>query len=122
MKKTVLLYNFDSEEQAKAKRTLLPLHFAVKNVENEEMLLSVGYLAGLTDSEEKRDYSGDSFGKMLVMGGFLGSDIDKLLAAMRKAGFGRDVLKAVITPTNSAWCGGELYSEIYKDHIQMSKK
>lgn len=122
MKKTVLLYHFDQEEQAKAKRVLLPLHFAVKSVEGEELLLPVGALAGLTADSEKRDYNGGAYGKMVVMGGFLSSDIDKLLAAMRKAGFGRDVLKAIITPTNAGWCGGELYGEIYKDHLQMGKK
>ena len=110
------------EERFRKKLTVIGITGQTQGVKSAIRLLSVGYLAGLTDSEEKRDYSGDSFGKMLVMGGFLGSDIDKLLAAMRKAGFGRDVLKAVITPTNSEWCGGELYSEIYKDHIQMSKK
>ena len=122
MKKTVLLYNFDAAEQAAAKRALLPLHFSVRVISGEEMLLPVGYLASLTDDDTKRDYSTDTFGMLVVMGGFLGSDVDKLLSAMRKAGFGRDVLKAVITPTNAVWCGGELYAEILREHEQMRKK
>ena len=96
MKKTVLLYNFAPDEQAAAKRALLPLHFAVRVISEDEMPMSVGYLAGLTEDSGKREYEGGRFGMLVVMGGFLGSDVDKLLSAMRKAGFGRDVLKAVI--------------------------
>ena len=122
MKKTVLLYNFDPDEQAAAKRALLPLHFAVRVISEDEMPMSVGYLAGLTEDSGKREYEGGRFGMLVVMGGFLGSDVDKLLSAMRKAGFGRNVLKAVITPTNAVWCGGELYAEILREHEQMRKQ
>ncbi len=122
MKKTVLLYNFEDNEKAAAKRALLPLHTAVKEVTDEEMYLPVGFLAGMIKDNDKRDFHAEKSGRLVVMGGFSGSDIDRLLAAMRKAGFGRDVLKAVITPTNAVWCGPELYSEIYKEHRQMGGK
>ncbi len=121
MKKTVLLYNFDETELAKARRALLPLKFAVRAVKEEEYHLSVGYLTGLTDECEEKENSSGKFGRLVVMGGFLSPDIDKLLAALRKAGFGRDVLKAVITPTNASWSGRELYEEIYKEHKLMQK-
>ena len=122
MKKTVLLYNFDTEQQRRAKAALLPLHCAVKAVGEEEMLLPVGYLAGLTDNGEKRQCEGEFTGRLLVMGGFDSSDINRLLAAMKKAGFGRDIIKAVITPTNAVWCGTELYAEVYREHLQLHGK
>ncbi len=121
MKKTVLLYNFEETELAKARRALLPLKFAVKAVKKEEYHLSVGYLTGLTDEQDKKEGDIEEFGRLVVMGGFLSSEIDKLLAALRKAGFGRDVLKAVITPTNASWSGKELYEEIHKEHKLMQK-
>lgn len=122
MKKTVLLYNFDSDEQRRAKTALLPLHFSVKAVDGDELLMPVGFLAGLTDNEEKRSCECDTFGRLLVMGGFDGNDLNRLLAAMKKAGFGRDVIKAVITPTNADWCGSELYAEVYREHMQLHGK
>ena len=57
---------------------------------------------------------------MLLMAGFIGNDTDRLLAAMRKAGFQRDVLKAVATPTNIGWTPGELWNEIHREHLTMS--
>ena len=121
MKKTVLLYNFDEEELPKVKRALLPLKFFIRTVKEEEYDLSVGFLAGLSDDGTSKKKAESDFGKLVVMGGFLNSDLDKLLAAMRKAGFSRDVLKAVITPTNDVWSGPQLYAEICKAHKLMNK-
>lgn len=122
MKKTVLLYNFDKNEQAAIKRALLPLHFNIRTVADDDIFLPVGYLCGLIDDSGKRETNTENFGKLVVMGGFISSDVDKLLSAMRKAGFGRDVLKAVVTPTNAVWCAAELYAEILKEHLQMGNK
>ena len=122
MKKTVLLYNFSEDELPKVRRVLLPLKFTVKNVEPESADLPVGYLAGLTDEGLPVEEKAEKAGKLLVMGGFLNSDIDKLLAAMRKTGFSKDVLKAVITPTNASWSGAQLYSEILREHEVMTGK
>jgi len=122
MKKTVLLYNFDKEERSRARTALLPLHFTLKAVEGDEMLIPVGCLAGLAEDGEKRPCAEKPFGRLLVMGGFDGNDIDRLLGAMKKAGFGRDVIKAVITPTNAIWCGQELYDEVYREHMQLRGK
>ncbi len=122
MKKTVLLYNFDDKELPILKRAIMPLHFGIKVIVGDDIYLPVGYLAGITDNSEKRVCSGEISGKLVVMGGFGNSDIDKLILAMRKAGFGREVLKAVITPVNSEWCGVELYNEVNKEHEMLSKK
>ncbi len=122
MKKIVLLYNFTEDELAKVRRALLPLKFSVKSIGPESFALPVGYLAGLTDEGSPVEEKTESFGKLLVMGGFLNSDIDRLLAAMRKTGFSREVLKAVITPTNASWSGWQLYSEIRREHEVMTGK
>ena len=122
MKKTVLLYNFSEEELPRVKKALLPLKFSLHTVQEEEMDQPVGFLAGLSDDGEKRERPQGNMGKLVVMGGFLGSDLDKLLAAIRKAGFSRDVLKAMITPSNMEWSGPQLYAEILKEHIMMHGK
>ena len=122
MKKTVLLYHFDKEEERAAKTKLLPLKFSVHAVSAEEYRTPIGVLCGADEAEP--DSSSDTvleFGKLAVMCGVVGDDVDKVLAALRKAGFGRDVLKAVMTPTNRTWSGAQLYSEIYKEHLMMTK-
>ena len=101
---------------------MLPLHFNIRTVADDDIFLPVGYLCGIIDDSGKRETNTENFGKLVVMGGFISSDVDKLLSAMRKAGFGRDVLKAVVTPTNAVWCGAELYAEILKEHLQMGNK
>ena len=122
MKKTVLLYNFDDKELPILKRAIMPLHFGIKVIGGDDIYLPVGYLAGMTDNPEKREYTGEIPGKLVVMGGFANSDIDKLILAMRRVGFGREVLKAVITPTNAQWCGAELYNEVNKEHEMLRGK
>ncbi len=121
MKKTVLLYNFNEEELPKVKRVLWPLKFFVKPVSTEELALSVGYLTGQTPDSTPKPVPEGSFGKLIVMSGFLNADLDKLLAAMRKVGYSKDVLKAVVTPTNSDWCGPQLYAEVLKEHKVMHR-
>ncbi len=122
MKKTVLLYNFTEKELVTAKGALLPLKYFIHVVQDEEKDCSVGYLAGFSDDGEKRETADSSMGKLLVMGGFGNSDLDRLLAAMRKTGFSRNVLKAVITPSNMNWSGPQLYAEILKEHKMMHGK
>lgn len=122
MKKTVLLYNFTEDELPKVKRALLPLKFSLHVVNDEEKDFSVGYLAGFSDDGGKKEKPDSNMGKLVVMGGFLGSDLDKLLAAMRKAGFSKDVLKAMITPSNMNWSGPQLYAEILEEHMMMHGK
>ena len=122
MKKTVLLYNFDDKELPILKRAIMPLHFGIKVIVGDDIYLPVGYLAGITDNHDKREFNGEMSGKLVVMGGFGNSDIDRLILAMRKAGFGREVLKAVITPTNAQWCGVELYNEVNEEQEMLRKK
>ena len=76
MKKTVLLYNFSEEELPRVKKALLPLKFSLHTVQEEEMDQPVGFLAGLSDDGEKRERPQGNMGKLVVMGGFLGSDLD----------------------------------------------
>lgn len=122
MKKTILLYHFDSEEEKAAKTKLLPLKFSVRTVSAEEYGIPVGILCGADEGQDVHHTEPvPEFGKIVVMCGVIGDDVDKILAALRKAGFGREVLKAVLTPTNRTWSGAELYSEIYKEHLMMTK-
>ncbi len=122
MKKTVLLYNFDERELSVLKRAIMPLHFCIKVVDGDDIFLPVGYLSGITHNSEKREYHGEFSDRLVVMGGFGSSDIDRLILVMRKAGFGRDILKAVVTPSNSEWCGAELFDEVNKERKLLEGK
>ncbi len=119
MKKTVLLYSFTDEELGRLRRAILPLKFSPKAVTEQQQDLSVGFLAGVSDDDSPREKTETCPGRLVVMCGLVGGEVDKLLAALRKAGFPRDVLKAVLTPTNAEWSGAQLYSEILAEHMLM---
>ena len=121
MKKTVLLYHFDETELPKVRRALLPLKFRIRAVGKEEYSYPIGVLAGVDEADEN-GYPAhtEEFGRLVVMGGLLSVEIDKVILGLRKAGFGREVLKAVITPTNRGWNAFELYREIHREHEQLS--
>lgn len=122
MKGTVLLFGFDEKELAALRRALLPIRLAVKVPGAEELSLPIGSLAGACSPPDKPESEEQGpIGKMAVMAGVSQSEMDMILVSMRKAGFGRDVLKAVLTPTNMSWTAGELYGEILKEHRQMTK-
>ncbi len=123
MKKTVLLYNFNKDEEKIARSKLLPLRFNIRTVSEDEYNIPVGVLSGYDDADvSSSNGEKTEFGKLVVMCGVIGNDVDMILAALRKAGFGRNVLKAVMTPTNRSWSGAELYTEIYKEHLAMTKQ
>ena len=122
MKKTILLYKFNEEELKKLNTAILPLKFSAKAVDDAQSDLCVGFLAGAGGDDTPKKRPDAEMGKLVVMCGLVGGEMDKLLAALRKAGFSRDVLKAVLTPTNAQWSGQELYSEILAEHKLMTKK
>lgn len=58
-------------------------------------------------------------GEMLVMAGLNGKITDLFLQGLRRAHAGV-ALKAVLTPTNSAWTPRALYSELQREHEAMA--
>jgi len=57
---------------------------------------------------------------MIVLAGFDRSRLEEVLEALKAAGAGKEVLKAVLTPTNAAWSGRALYEELTRERRSLS--
>lgn len=56
---------------------------------------------------------------LMVLCGFSSSQLDSLLAALRKAGVPQTCLKAVLTPANARWTLSALYRELCRERLAM---
>lgn len=123
--KTVLYY---TPEQASKVITLkgvfVRLGIRIKNIEPEQVMQQVGYLAGLPGFEEQEitEPIPTIEEEVLVLKNFTSRDIDVLLQQIRKAGLPKIALKAVLTESNSKWTFYRLYQEIKEEHEVMSGK
>lgn len=115
-KEIVLLYR---HEQAKNAQALLPLlerlQFDYRLVEDGELGLTVGQLAGYSPAEELPVWSEPPQTPAMAMGGLVGKRLDQLLNEMVKAGIELPV-KMVITPHNESWPFGRLVEEVSREH------
>ena len=115
-KEIVLLYR---HEQAKNAQALLPLlerlQFDYRLVEDGELGLTVGQLAGYSPAEELPVWSEPPQTPAMAMGGLVGKRLDQLLNEMVKAGIELPV-KMVITPHNESWPFGRLIEEVSREH------
>ena len=148
---TVLYYNPDgTAKPAKLTGVLFRMKVRIRRVKPEEILETVGYLAGIKgfESREGADGAGASCGgsetldrdaasdgekapekialpfideEMMVMSNFSNSRLNELLAQMRKAGAPRIALKAMVTPTNCRWSFYDLYREIRQEHEALNQ-
>ena len=119
MKETVLLFNIQDEARLRGlKRILMLMKVRVRVVKKDEYLQPVGFLAGVKELEaEQPVYEGEELdNEMMVMAGFSSSQVDLLLAQMRKAKLTRMNYKAILTPTNMNWTVPQLYEELKKEH------
>lgn len=127
MKEMVLYYNpSPSPHVAKMKSVLVRMGVRIKNIEADQVLESVGFLAGIEGFEKREAESGANeplpviSEEVLVMKNFSSSRIDELLMNLRKAGVPKIVLKAVLTEYNCKWTFFQLYEELKEEHEAMS--
>lgn len=148
---TVLYYNPGKPEAmkhvAKMKSVLVRMGVRIRNISGEQVMETVGYLAGLPGFEaagtaggpaEAYSVSGaaepaktgsEAAGaamplpeipeQVMVLKNFSGRRIDELLAGLRKAGVPKIELKAVLTESNSKWTFYQLYQELVEEHKAM---
>ncbi len=120
MKKVVLLYGLAPEQEKQLKRLLLPHKLSVRSVPPEEYGLPLGAAAGWTPRPNAVDIPEEKpQGAFLVMGNLLPEELNRVLAACRKAGVGREIIKAVITPHNVEWNACQLYRQVLEEHRAM---
>ena len=124
MQKSILAYNFTPERLGALRLICMMLKVQLRPVPREALTQPVGYLAGVPGVEPSAEsYSGDEAREeMLVMCGFMRSDLDRLLAAIRKSRLVNVKLKAMLTQHNALWSGVELFKELAQEHEYMSKK
>ena len=124
MQKSILAYNFTPERLAALRLICMMLKVQLRPVAHEQLTQPVGYLAGVPGVQPATEsYAGDeAHEEMLVMCGFMRSDLDRLLAAIRKSKLQSVKLKAMLTQHNALWSGLELQRELAQEHEYMSKK
>ncbi|MFT4106818.1 MAG: DUF3783 domain-containing protein [Lacrimispora sp.] len=129
-KEMVLYYQPESDKQkgndtkaAKMKAVLVRMGIRIKNISQEQMGQTVGYLAGLEGFEEQEaEVCPPVKEEVLVMKNFSNARLDEFLMSLRRAGVERIALKAVVTDTNCKWKLYDLYQELVKEHEVMSKR
>ena len=124
MQKCVLAYNFTPERLSALRLLCMMLKAQLRPVAREELMQPVGYFAGVPGVEPSAEsYAGDEAREeMLVMCGFMRSDLDRLLAAIRKSRLQSVKLKAMLTQHNALWSGVELQKELAQEHEYMNSK
>ena len=128
----VLYYSTEDARMKKQemmrKSVLVRMGVKIRNVAPDQVLESVGYLAGV-HGFEKREVSEtleteeklpEITEPMLVMRDFTGRRIDTLLLNLRKAKVPKINLKAIVTEQNAGWSFYHLYEEIGEEHRLMN--
>lgn len=123
----VLYYGAEDPEMKKnvmmMKSVLVRMGVRIRNVRPDQVMETVGYLAGMPGFEEQEERQ-EPFPvipeQMLVMKGFSGSRIDTLLYQLRRAGVPKIALKAIVTEHNCGWNFYKLYEELCQEHRMMT--
>ena len=100
----------------------------IRNVAPDQVMESVGYLAGVPGFEkrevlqqpEAEEKIPQITEQMLVMKDFTSRRIDTLLLNLRKAKVPKINLKAIVTEQNAGWSFYHLYEEIGEEHRRMN--
>ena len=124
MNKMILAYNFTPERLAALKLLCMMLRVQLKPVERTQLLQPVGSLAGVSGvAPVPEEYTGaEATQELLLMCGFQRSDLDRLLAGIRKSKLQSVKLKAMLTPTNAQWNAIDLLKELEQEHEYMTGK
>jgi len=116
----VLLFGFTSlPEILAAENAAKAAGAAVRVVPPKEWGLTVGELADGKSAPEASPPPSPA-GKMLVLCGLQGGQLDALLDALRKAGVTGH--RAVLTPRNRTWTAARLLKELDKEQAAMQMR
>lgn len=150
MMETVLYYNPGRPETMKhvamMKSVLVRMGVRIKNIGQDQVMETVGYLAGMDGFKPRAEGGGEEDGQnepeinepeqnapsqngpgscpeipaqVMVLKQFSGRRLDELLMNLRKAGVPKIELKAVLTEYNSLWTFYHLYEELKEEHAAM---
>ena len=112
MEPTVLMYNLPPASRTQVELLCRELGAAARNVEKPKQGLSLGALVGLLP-----EVPGGSQvpGEMLVMAYFDRDMLDAFLRGFRARQIPPIPHKAMLTLTNTAWTGSELYENLSRE-------
>lgn len=117
-KSVILLYDpIPSLWSSKLKQLCALQGYRLRLVEPREVGCSLRALA--TDKTEAPRPAREIPEPMFVFCGFTSSQLDRLLAGLRRIGVPITCLKAVLTPTNSGWTFSALYGELCRERLAM---
>lgn len=118
MKETILLFNFQNKQKlSNLKRVLLPFRIRLKEINKEDYLQPLGYLAGVKEMASVESiYSGQELeDEMIIFANISSNNLDQILLALRKNKL-MIPYKAVLTATNQNWTTIECFNEIKREH------
>ena len=116
------------KQEMMMKSVLVRMGVKIRNVAPDQVMESVGYLAGVPGFEkrealqqpEAEEKIPQITEQMLVMKDFTSRRIDTLLLNLRKAKVPKINLKAIVTEQNAGWSFYHLYEEIGEEHHRMN--
>lgn len=116
------------KQEMMMKSVLVRMGVKIRNVTPDQVMESVGYLAGVPGFEkrevlqqpEAEEKIPQITEQMLVMKDFTSRRIDTLLLNLRKAKVPKINLKAIVTEQNAGWSFYHLYEEIGEEHRRMN--
>ena len=116
------------KQEMMMKSVLVRMGVKIRNVAPDQVMESVGYLAGVPGFEkrevlqqpEAEEKIPQITEQMLVMKDFNSRRINTLLLNLRKAKVPKINLKAIVTEQNAGWSFYHLYEEIGEEHRRMN--
>lgn len=116
MEPVVLMYNLPPASRAGVEALCRELGAAARNVEKTRQSLSLGALLGLLPETAG---AGEVPGQMLVMAFFDKELLDAFLLGFRRRQIPPILRKAMLTLTNTAWTGAQLYENLSREMAAM---
>ncbi|MCD8322986.1 MAG: DUF3783 domain-containing protein [Oscillospiraceae bacterium] len=117
----VAAFGFEGKDWTGLKTVCARQGLRLRRVRQEELGQPVGAFFGACPYQEGAAGEPALPGRMLVMGGLTGPQVDVLLSALKTARVG-DSLKAVLTEHNASWNGGALYRALAQERLEMEAK
>lgn len=98
------------------------LHLRTVSVPVCDYTKSIGQLAGFPDNTAEKIYTGAPLeGSLLVLCDVKERHTDQLLEKLRTANLSI-TYKAILTPTNRHWNVLQLYEELHREHLAITKE
>lgn len=117
MPATVLLYNFSAAKAEPLRALCARQGIRAVEVPAVDQGKPIAALLGLPAPD--KDGPGVVPGELLVLSGFTAPGLDRFLDAFPAAAVPPIPFKAMVTPTNLAWTGAELYLELCRERRAM---